>query len=128
MPCEFKVALIATGHGHDGTCAIARQHVLAYPHWYLLSVKRINTICACKGTGNFLYFRHAVYFRTAFHVFQVSVNLRLLLRSGYLFHQHMFGGNHHKVNPKDGIWAGGEDGYGLIPQPLLRGRRGGASN
>src|SRR6202035_125930 len=77
MLCEFKVAFVSAGHGHDSACSITRENVFGNPDRDSPPVKWIEHIRSGKTSGDF-FFREAFAFTAAFHIGDISIHSLLL--------------------------------------------------
>ena len=53
---EFIIARIMSGHGHNGTFAVAGKDIIGDPNWDFFAVDWINCICARKDARLLLIF------------------------------------------------------------------------
>ena len=103
------VARIVGGHGHDGTRAVACQHIVGNPNGYFAAREGVDGIRTRE------YARHAAV-GNAFALgallrgFEVGFHLGALAVGGQLLDEFALGGQHHKRHAKDGVGAGREDG------------------
>ena len=103
------VALITTGHTHDGAGSVTGQHIFRDPDRDLFAVERIYRIRPGKTTADlFLGLPFAV--AATFYVSDIFFYRLLLFCSGNSADQFMFGCNDHEVYPENGIGSGGVNG------------------
>ena len=115
------IALVARGHGHYGTGAVARQHIIGNPYRYLFAAERVQRIAARKGARYRFGVRHAVQFRFLLGLVNISVHLGLLCRGSQRSHQFMFRGDDQKGYPEKRINTGSEN-FNNHPRRISSGR------
>ena len=107
------VATVVSRYGHDGTCAIACQHVFGYPDGYFLFCKRIDGIRTREHTRH-LVVHLAVALCTLLHIVEVFLYFLFLFRGGQLCHEVALRSQHHERHTEHRIGTGGEDGEVLV--------------
>ncbi len=104
---EREIPFIVRRHAHDGTVAVAHQHIVADPHGYGF---------AADGVAHMQARRHALFFlsgklgfvrRSALAFFDKCSQLRIFLRGKVC--QRMLGSHGAKSRAHDGVGARGED-------------------
>ena len=109
MACKGKVAAVVCRHSHDGTRAVACQHIVAHPDGYALARQGVHG----KGSGEYaahlLHLCLAFALRAVLRPSHVGLHLGTLLRSGNLLYHLMFGAEHHKRHAEDSVGTCGEN-------------------
>ena len=108
-PGEFPVALVVTGHGHDGARAVAGEHVVGDPDRDRLAVGRVGRRRAGRDTGLGAGIGHAVALAAASGALDVRLDLAALGVGRDLRHELVLGGKHHVGRAEEGVRARGED-------------------
>ena len=106
---EGIVAAVVSRHGHDGTRAVAGQHVFRNPDGVLLAGEGVDGVGAGEDA------RHLMVYLTlalgaACNVLHVFLHLFLLLRRGELLHQLALRCQYHERHAEHRVGTGGEDG------------------
>ena len=108
MTGESIVAGVVGGYGHDGSGAIAGQHVVAHPDGYLLACHGVDGVGAGEDAADLLV-DLALALGLVADFAQVCLHGLVLLRGGDLGHIVGLGGKNHEGDAKDGVGACGED-------------------
>ncbi len=107
------VAAVVRRHRHQGTGAVALQHVCRYPYRHIFAGHRVHCIRtrehACNLMSVALPFRLGAVARP----FHIVLHLIALLGHGQLLYKFVFRTNGHEGDPEYCVWAGGEDVEGL---------------
>ena len=109
MAGEGIVARVVSGHGHDGACAVAGQHIFRNPDRNIFACEGVYGIRACEHT-RYGVVGHAVELGALLYVSQIFVYGSLLFGGGELLYQLALRSQHHEGNAEDGVGACGEDG------------------
>ena len=112
--CKFVVAAVMCGHSHDGSRAVAGQHIVRNPHGYLLAVHGVGGIGTGKAAGLLLGQVRALQVALGGVGLPVGVHGFLLLRGGDGRHQLVLRGEHHVSGAEEGVRAGGVHGDGVL--------------
>ena len=111
---ELPVPFVFPGHGHDGPGAVTHQHVVGHPHRNTLPVDRVDGESAGVHPGFFFAQVGAFHFRPGGGRLPVVGHRPALPVGGEFLHQRMFGGQHHKSGPEQGVGPGGENFNGPV--------------
>ena len=103
------VAAIVGGYGHDGSCSVSCQYVIADPDGHCFTCKRIDGIRTAEYTGNAAV-GDTFAFRTLLGAVQIGVYFCFLFRSSQLGYQFTFRSQYHEGHAEHGICTGGKDG------------------
>ena len=103
------VAAIVGGYGHDGSCAVSCQYVIADPDGHCFTCKRIDGIRTAENTGNAAV-GDTFAFRTFLGAVKVGIYFCFLGGSGQLGYQFTFRSQYHKGHTEHGICTGSKDG------------------
>ena len=99
---ESVVPTIVCRYGHDSSCPVSGQDIIAYIDRYMFIVQRIDSICTSKHTSNALV-HESLTLGTMFYTVQIFVYSFLLIGGDYLFYIIAFGSQYHKSNPENRI-------------------------
>ena len=99
---ESVVPTIVCRYGHDSSCPVSGQDIIAYIDRYMFIVQRIDSVCTSKHTGNALVHK-SLTLGTMFYAVQIFVYSFLLIGGDYLFYIIAFGSQYHKSNPENRI-------------------------
>ena len=95
---ESIVAAIVGGYGHDGSCSVSCQYVIADPDGHCFTCKRIDSIRTAEYTGHAAV-GDAFAFRTFLGAVKVGVYFCFLGGSGQLGYRSLSGARTMKVTP-----------------------------
>ena len=109
MACKGIVAAVVRRNGHDGTCTIASQYVVANPDGYLVARKGVDGIASAEYTTHAAV-ADSFAFGTLLGALQVSLHGLFLAGGSHLSHQFAFRSQHHEGHAKHRVGTGGEDG------------------
>ena len=100
-------------HGHNGSCAISCEHILAYPHRDAVARERIYGIRARENARN-LAVADAFALGTFLYILYVFGHSVALFVGGQFGHELAFWCEHHKRDTENGVGAGCEYGEFLV--------------
>ena len=107
MTGEGIVAAVVRGHGHDGTCAVSGQHIVADIDGNLLARKRVDGIRAGKH-ARYLLVNHALALGLVLDRVEILVDGLALPGGGDHIHVLALGGENHECHAEHSVGAGGE--------------------
>ena len=120
LSCEFKVALVAGRHSHNGTGTITKQDVISDPDLHELASSWVNSVRTGKDASlffillafdfGFLNRILAVFFDGFLGVFRDEFRDNRMLWS-----------DHHKGSTKQSVWTSGKDGQSFFVILNLKG-------
>ena len=108
VACKGIVARVMGRHGHNGTCAIASQHIVAHPHRYFVARKGVDGISARKHTRHTAV-GNALTLCTLFGRIKIGIHLSLLRFGGELLHEFALRSQHHEGYAKNSVGTCGKD-------------------
>ena len=108
MTCKGVVAAVMGRYGHDGTCAVACKHVVAYIDRNFLSGQRIHGIWAWEDSRDFLV-DHAFALGLVLGAVEIFVDGLALFGGGDHVYIIAFRRKHHEGNSEHSVGAGSED-------------------
>ena len=110
------VAGVVGGHCHDGSRAVAGEHIVAHPDGDFVAREGVDGVRACEdacdaAVGN------AFTLSALLGGFEISLHVGPLRLGGELCHEFALGSQHHEGYAEDGVGAGGE--YGKLEVAVL---------
>ncbi len=87
-----------SGHSHNSSRSVSRQYIIGCPNGNFVTGKRIDTICSCKFTGNFIYIGNSFAFGASFYPLNIFFNFLFLFRYNNLLQKFVFRCQNHKCS------------------------------
>ena len=107
--CEFEIAFVVCGHGHDRAGAVAHHHIVGDPHGDFGAIHRVDGVGAGEHTRLVLVEVAAFEIGLRRAGFPISLDGHLLRGSGDFRNERVFGRKHHVGRAEERVGAGGED-------------------
>ena len=101
------------GHGHDGTGAVAHEHVVGDPDGNALVVHRVDGVSTGEDAGLLLRQLGALQIALPRGLFAILLDGGELLLARDFIHEAMFGSEDHVSGSKQRVGPCGEDGDGV---------------
>ena len=108
---ERIVAAVVRRHSHNGSGAVAGQHIFRNPNGNLPAREGIEGVGAGKDAGHLAGLCDALTLGLLLGLQQIGLNGLLLLRRCELLHPLALGSQNHEGNSEDSVGAGGEDSH-----------------
>ena len=113
--CKGVVPAVMGGNRHDGSGAVAREHVFGNPDGHLLPVQGVDAVGAGEDSGHALRLGNPLALGLLSRGPDILLHLFAPVLGGQLGNQLALGSEHHEGDAEDRVGPGGEYSDGQVP-------------